>query len=274
MGKEFAFDDNHAVFLNSLRSLCEAAQEQGVVLRGLGAVAVISHCQGQVPLLSRMQRHLTDLDVVGLSSQAGRMEPFFASLGYEVLGGKGVTVGMWNDRRIFTDPTGQRPDVDVFFDKLAFCHTIDFRKRLTIDFPTISLADIMLQKLQIVEINPKDLKDLIVLLLEHDFSSEDASDCINSDYIAHLLAHDWGFYYTTSLNLTKILTTAGQWDLPEADRSLVRAKVEALRARIEREPKTMKWKMRARIGPRLQWYQDVGEGYRDVPVDTKRGTEA
>jgi len=266
MAKQYSFDRYHQEFLDHLTKLCLAAQDQGLILRGLGAVAVISHCPHHLRLLSRMERHLTDLDVVALSSQEDRIESFFNSFGYEILGGRGVTVGMWTDRRIFVDTEGKRPDVDVFLDRLNFCHPIDLRKRLTLDFPSISLADLVLEKLQIVEINPKDLKDLIVLLLEHDFSQDDQPERINLAYIADLLAKDWGFYYTVSLNLDKVAAMANKWELDKEQRRVVKGRVATLRERMEVQPKSLKWRVRARIGPRVQWYQEVGEGYRDVSM--------
>lgn len=95
----------------------------------------------------------------------------FRDLGYVVKGGRGVTMEIWSGRRIFDHPT--LPHVDVFFDELNFCHKVDFRKRMDTDSPTISLADLVLEKLQIVEINEKDLKDLIVVNLEHPLSDSD-----------------------------------------------------------------------------------------------------
>lgn len=272
MAKEFAFDEHHQQFLETLRSLVQAAQDQGIVLRGLGAVAVISHCQGHLGLLSSLGRSLTDLDVVALGSQATRIEPFFKSLGYQVLGGRGVTVGMWDARRIFVDPEGKRPSVDVFFDKLDFCHTIDFGHRLMVDLPTISLADLMLEKLQIVQINEKDLKDLIVVLLEHQLGDDDEPERINASHIAHLLARNWGFYYTATTNLDKVSATAARHEgLTQSQREGVADRIGALRTRIEGEPKTLKWKLRARIGTKVQWYQDVGEGYREVAAEPRNG---
>ncbi len=270
--KEFAFDQYHELFSGTLRTLVQAAQDQGIVLRGLGAAAVITHCPGHVSLLSALKRNLTDLDVMALGSQTSKIEPFFASLGYEVLGGRGVTVGMWDARRIFVDVEGRRPSVDVFFDKLDFCHTIDFRHRLAIDFPTISLADLILEKLQIVEINEKDLKDLIVILLEHGLAEEDEPERVNASYIARLLAQNWGFYYTAATNLGKVLLTVERYaELGEAQRLEVVARVKDLRDRVEREPKTLRWRLRARVGTRIRWYQDVGEGYREVATEAKNG---
>lgn len=272
MAKEFAFDAYHQRFLQTLRNLVEAAQDQGIVLRGLGAVAVISHCPAHLELLSSLKRDLTDLDVVALGSQVARLEPFFKSLEYELLGGRGVTVGIWDSRRIFVDPKGERPSVDVFIDKLDFCHTIELRNRLMIDSPTISLADLVLEKLQIVQINEKDLKDLVVLFLEHELAEDERAECVNAAYIARLLAQSWGFYYTATTNLAKVLATTARYEeLGSRQREEVTTRVKALLDRVEREPKTLKWKLRARIGTKLQWYQDVGEGYREVASEPQNG---
>ena len=57
-------------------------------------------------------------------------------------------------RYLFENPDNKR-HIDIFFDKLEFCHIIDFRGRLEIDYPTISLSDILLQKMQIVQTSLK-----------------------------------------------------------------------------------------------------------------------
>ena len=80
--------------------------------------------------------------------------------------------------------------VDVFFDRLDMNHIIDFKNRLELDFPTISLADLLLEKMQIVQINEKDIKDTIILLREHPVEDPD-KETINANYVASLLAEDW-----------------------------------------------------------------------------------
>ena len=52
-------------------------------------------------------------------------------------------------------------NIDVFSDELFFCHRIPFLGRLTLDSPTICTTDLLLEKMQIVEINLKDFKDTI-----------------------------------------------------------------------------------------------------------------
>jgi hypothetical protein len=150
--------------------------------------------------------------------------------------------------------------IDVFFDQLNMCHKIDFRNRLEIDFPTMPLAELMLEKMQIVEFTEKDAKDSIMLLREHNVGDKD-SETINQGYIARLLSKDWGFYYTVTTNLKKMrdsfVDEFGKDHLSTEDGEDVKKKIDLLLARIEEEPKEMRWKMRARIGTKKLWYQEV-----------------
>jgi hypothetical protein len=149
--------------------------------------------------------------------------------------------------------------VDVFFDELFFCHPIPLRDRLALDYPTITPTDLLLEKMQIVELNPKDVKDSLVLLLEHPLDSE-KPDAIDGAYIARLLAGDWGFYYTVTRNLEKLHHHIADYGaLGRGEGELVGQRLNELRKTIEEEPKTSKWKLRARIGPRVKWYQEVAE---------------
>jgi len=151
--------------------------------------------------------------------------------------------------------------VDVFYDKLAMCHEIDFTRRLEVDYPTISTADIILEKTQIVKINEKDVKDLIILFAEHELGSND-NHMINSPYISKLLAKDWGFYYTVTTNLKLVRDQfLDKWKEPSVQEYLnnVKSRVDELLKQIESEPKSMGWKMRQSIGTKKKWYKDVEE---------------
>jgi hypothetical protein len=148
--------------------------------------------------------------------------------------------------------------VDVFFDQLNFCHPIPLRDRLSLDYPTITPTDLLLEKMQIVEINPKDIKDSIVLLLEHPLDAR-GGDAVDGGYIAELLAGDWGFYYTVTQNLARLRREVSEAALTEPQAKLVRDRIDELAELIERQPKTRKWKVRARVGPRVKWYQEVAE---------------
>jgi len=98
---------------------------------------------------------------------------------------------------------GAVPMIDVFLDKLDYCHEVNFKDRLGFDEYCISLTDIALQKLQIWEINDKDLKDLEFLMTVAEIGEDDAKK-INRGYVARRLADDWGFWYTATTNLARV----------------------------------------------------------------------
>jgi len=252
-------------YVAEAKTIIRAADERGLRLRLLGALAVIEQCPGGLWLLEKTNRVLTDIDFLGYEREIGKVEQMFSELGYEVLGGRGVTMDVWVGRRIFHDLSGSRRRVDVFLDRLDFCHPIELKGRLDLHPVTIPLTDILLEKLQIVEINEKDLKDLIVLLLEHPVVEGPEDGALDASYVVGLLSKDWGFYYTVSLNLDRIRRYMQAIpNLSDGQRALVEERIDHLWQRVEAEPKSLRWKLRARVGPARKWYKEVGEGYREL----------
>jgi hypothetical protein len=141
-------------------------------------------------------------------------------------------------------------------------HTIDFRKRLEVDYPTISLADLLLEKMQIHHINEKDIKDTIVLIRGHMMTNGD-KDTINEEYIAKLLSDDWGFYHTVVLNLNKTKSLMDGYEISAADKNDVVRKIDELIGKIDAQSKTTRFKWRAKIGEKKKWYNDVDETIRE-----------
>jgi hypothetical protein len=152
-------------------------------------------------------------------------------------------------------------NVDVFADELFFCHRIPFKDRLDLDRPTICTTDLLLEKMQIVEINLKDFKDTIVLMLEHPLSHHQAGQkAIDVDYIIELMRQDWGFYYTFTTNLKRVTDHFGEFPaLRDDQRAVIKDRIDTLLGAIEQAPKTIGWKMRSKIGTRTRWYQEVSE---------------
>jgi hypothetical protein len=264
-----AFAREQTAYLEEAEAIIAAAEEGGIQLRLLGAIAVIKHCPEYIWLHEATNRELTDIDFVAYSKHQREVRALLGSLGYATKGGGGggVTMEVWTGREIYVDPRGQRHSVDIFYDKLDFCHPVDFKGRLELDSPTIPLTDIVLEKLQIVEINEKDLKDLMIMFLEHPVSMDGAAgrEEIDAAYIARRFASDWGFYYTANLNFDKILSFLPRYPAFTAEhRETIAGRIAGLRAAIENTPKSLAWKMRARIGPKKKWYRDVAEEYREL----------
>lgn len=250
-----AFEDG---IIAEAQKIVDAAAQRGMTLRIMGAAAVRIHCQQFLKLHKLLQRELTDIDLMGYSSQGAEVSSLLESLGY--LFDKNMRhIAAILQRYIFKHPVyGWK--VDVFFDKLEMCHTIDFKGRLELDYPTITVSDILLEKLQIVKINEKDIKDVIVLLREHEIS-ESEKEAVNKSYISKLLSKDWGFYYTATSNLKKICNMLNKYSdvLSPEDASDVTGKINSLLDAIEKAEKSSSWKLRAKIGPRVRWYRDVEE---------------
>jgi hypothetical protein len=177
-------------------------------------------------------------------------------------------MGFKLDKSLLMDTWGERYTfqrihddliVDVFFDKLDMCHMIDFRKdnRLEMDPFSLAPADLLLEKMQIVKLDEKDVKDTIVLLMEHQLGTDD-HDKINVLYINKILSNDWGFYYTVKNNLNKIIRILPKYNfLEEKDKNLVKEKIAKLLTEIEATPKSLSWRLRAIIGPAKKWYKEV-----------------
>lgn len=246
----------HVEYVHRALSLVDRAREAGIELRILGSLAYRLHCPVNIVVFDEMKRDLTDVDFAASGRQRKDVRTFFEGLGYVI--DQDLLVTTEGARFAFTEPeTGMI--VDVFFDELNFCHPIPLRDRLSLDYPTITPTDLLLEKLQIVEINPKDIKDSIVLLLEHPLES-DQPDSVDGTYIAQLLSADWGFYYTVTQNLDHLRRElSSAQGLTSEQARLVRERIDALADQVENAPKTWKWKLRARIGPRVKWYQEVAE---------------
>jgi hypothetical protein len=241
-------------FTDTTQSLIDKAEEVGVSLRLLGSMAFRHHCPKYVHYLDAMERELTDIDFVASSKDRTKLRAFFDALGY--IEDKDVLVTLEGARYSYRHPRNSL-GVDIFFDRLDYCHLIELRGRLDLDSPTISLADLLLEKLQIVEINEKDIKDLIVCLLEHDLGPDDR-ELIDIDYIAERLSRDWGFWYTATTNLQKVAGFLVKYDaLSEEERYMVRTRIGQALKSIDAAPKSMRWKARARVGTKVRWYKEV-----------------
>jgi hypothetical protein len=246
-------------FLEEARRLIDDAQKQGIVLRVMGPIALHFHFPEYVELYRRMERLgervLTDIDFASYGKCRGKIVPFFQAQGYELEKRAAMLSG--NTRHIYF---GSRvPMIDVFFDQLAYNHPIDYRGRLDVHPYCVSLTDLLLQKLQIVQINDKDLKDVMLLLLAAQLGEIDAGK-INLRYLAKLMSDDWGFYYTSTMNLAKVkMAVDSVAVLTNQHRTVIRKQVDDILGKIENAPKSGKWKGRAKVGTKKPWYNEVSD---------------
>lgn len=243
-------------FEHEVKRITEAAQSAGLMLRLLGSLAFQVHCPHYGFLQAKLGRAYTDIDFGGYAKQSRSVRELLSKLGYAE--DREIFVVTEGSRAIFENPTNGL-HVDVFYDKLDFCHVIRWEGRLEADWPTIPLAELLLEKMQIVKINEKDLIDTIMLFLEHPLGDSDA-ETINMTQVARLCAADWGLWRTTTMNLAKVRQIADSYpQLTPEQKQHIAAQVTAALARLETEPKPLAWKLRARVGDRVKWYKEVDE---------------
>jgi hypothetical protein len=239
--------------IDEARRLLAAAEEFGVPLRLIGGAAVRLHVVGD--LHPSFRREIRDIDVVTARGQGRRAAEFLEAQGYEP---NRTFNAMHGARRaLFYDhPHGRQ--VDLFVDVFEMCHVLPLGEQLERDPQTLPLADLLLTKLQIVKLNAKDCSDAYALLLEHEVGPDDA-ERIDPGRVADLCARDWGLYRTTQLNVERLAADLRSSGLSDAEQAVVQERLAALVDAIERRPKSVRWRARARVGDRVRWYEEPEE---------------
>lgn len=241
------------------RRIVDAARERGLTLRLIGGLAVRDHCEE----LAFCGRDHSDLDMVGLAREVGRLVGLFESLGYrERIRVRAAT--MHGQAQFVRECAHESPDgayavhaedhVDVFLDVFRMDHRVDLRDRLGVEPYTVSASDLLLTKLQAFRAEDRDLRDIVTLLKDDELAGEDVAGAVNVAYLAELCARDWGLYYDVTRNLRRCAESLEELRLEGEDRDRVRAALERLTQAIEAAPKTRAWRWRARVGTRRRWH--------------------
>jgi len=229
----------HADARQEARALLEEARSRAVVLRALGGLAVRLLC----PSAARppLERPYKDIDLIGLRDQRAAIDELLVNFGYEPDESFNLLSG--HARLYYRDHENER-ELDVFLDRMDMCHSLELADRLDLSELTLTPTDMLLSKLQVYETNERDLKDATALLV----------DCeVDVGHVARTLANDWGWWRTVTEVLDKVSTYVASIDLPERPR--VEAKIDELGAAIDAEPKGRRWRLRARVGDRMRWYE-------------------
>jgi hypothetical protein len=234
------------------RRVIDAAGEQGVTLRAVGGVAVYLLSPGHEPLLPRP---LKDIDLVTSRGQGGAAGRVLAGLDY--VGEEMFNALRGSRRQLFHDPVNQR-DVDVFVGEFTMCHTVPIAERLDVLPYTVPVAELLLTKLQIVELNERDERDIYTLSYHHELTDDPGSG-LDAALIAGLCAEDWGLWRTCKGTIERCVADVDGYGLEAATRDRILTRLAALWERIDAEPKSSRWRRRSRLGERKRWYQEPEE---------------
>jgi hypothetical protein len=229
--------------------IANEAKRRGLSLRLLGGVAIRLRAQDE--LLPVFEREYNDSDWITPKGTSADVQQLFEALGYSPHVRFNAIYG--RERLLFFDKQHDR-QVDVFVGVFRMSHKVPFGKRLDMEPMTIPLAELLLTKLQIAELNEKDVRDALGLLHDHPVGDEDG-DSINGRRIAVLCTADWGLWRTFTANLRATGEHMEHYDLPEESKRRIGGRILELQERIEQEPKSLAWKIRSKIGERKRWYE-------------------
>ena len=250
------------IFIDEAMRILKAAADAKVALKMLGGLAIKIHSLNEEEFATRLGRsaepgqEYSDIDFATYHKSREGVKKVMESLGYSKRPSTMSTSA--SQRQIYFHPKGWFY-IDVFWDKLkAANHPISFRNRLEADPVSIPLTDLLLEKLQIVSFSKKDMLDTLLLLKAHAVSDKEGLEAIGIDQVARVLSKDWGFWYTVTTNLQGIREYVKEMSvLTTQEASDLSSKVENLLYAANSVPKSLRWKLRAIIGPRRRWYNPV-----------------
>jgi hypothetical protein len=217
-----------AELLDLGKQLVEIGAEFRVTLRILSHLAIRDHVKEHIELLELLNRVPThDIDFIGYSKERSQAECMFADFDYEI--GPSVAFSQeYGLKRLIFHHHENEIMAEIFLDQLIMSHTLDFRGRLELDHPTISLVDLLLSKLQIQEISEKDIKDMIALFAEHELGSN-GRELIDISYLLKLTRNDWGLFHTAKKNLGLVKEYSDRYNvIDDSTRQSVKTRVESL----------------------------------------------
>jgi hypothetical protein len=229
----------------------EGAEQAGIELRATGGVAVGLRCPSarRAPLA----RDYNDVDFVAPKRQSRQVEKLFEQLGYE----PEVEFNKWHGetRLFFLDRTNGR-EADVFIDTMRGCHELRLGGRLGAAPRTLAPADLLLSKLQVRETNHKDHLDIFALLIDCELSEDDSG--INRNRLTEVCCSDWGWWRTVT-DVAAASQSIAASVLAETDLEQVVGALERLRRLLSDSPKSRRWRLRAKLGDRVPWYETPDE---------------
>jgi hypothetical protein len=143
----------------------------------------------------------------------------------------------------------------VFLDTFEMSHTLDLGARLEAEEETLAACELLLTKLQVAEVNRKDLSDVAMLLWDHEPGDGDGPGQVNLTRMAKVCGEDWGLYTTATGNLAACADLLGELVADAGAQARIAGRIGAITGALESAPKTIAWRMRARVGRRVRWYE-------------------
>ena len=243
--------------------IIDAAQSRGPTLRLLGGLAVREHCRAD----AFCERPYRDIDLAGLGREVKATTAVLVGLGWQE--NRQVAMATAGRKRQFFRECrhGSRAErahdddrIDLYVDAFRLHHSIDLRRRLQLEPYTVSTSDVLLVKLQRTTLNDDDLRDIVTVVKDAvELGEDDARGALNLGYLSRLCAADWGLHHDVVRNLAHCRRALGTFGLDEPETARLGRRLDSLEAAVEAAPKTLRWRLRARLGEHLAWHEPVDD---------------
>jgi hypothetical protein len=221
--------------------LLTRATERGVAARMFGGVAVAMVLGERLPEACR--RLPGDLDIAAPKGARRELTQVLVEGGFAADRPFNALHGA--ERMLFEDRDGLK--VDVVLERFRMCHVIPLEEAFTTAGRTLPPSLLLLTKLQIFELTEKDRLDAISLLAGCDPAE------LGVETVGCHCGADWGLWRTVTGSLEAV--AAGTPRLTREEHGRLQDNVGELRGAMERAPKSMRWRARARVGDRARWYE-------------------
>ena len=259
------------------RRIVDAGNHRALVLRLTGGLAVRHYAID----LEFAEREYSDIDLIGLRRQAGDIDELFRDLGYledasvslATLGGQRqyfrrprsvVSPALRHESAPIAPPAAGNPPldhVDVFLDWMKMDHVLDFRDRLDVNTYAIDPADLFLSKLQIQKLNEKDVHDVITVCKDVYVDFAARPGVLDLEHVADTCARDWGLYIDVMTNIDKVLEHLADYDLSTREVARIGRTLALAQNMMTEHTKSLRWRVRARLGKRVRWYNEIEEQF-------------
>jgi hypothetical protein len=241
--------------LDEALAIVRGASERGIPVRLVGGLAVRVLCPDFPPRVREAQ----DLDLASVSSATQALTAFLGERGYVP---DKTFNALYGRKQLFFAHGESGKALDVVVDRLEMSHTLEFKDRIERLSYTLDPVDILLSKLQIFELNDKDAQDVVYLLAVYPVGDSDETGSIDLRVFRQIVGEDWGWWRTVTMNLDRIaglLESERERLVPPATAIDPVEQVRSLQQAALDVPKSRRWKMRARLGDRVRWYQIAEE---------------
>jgi hypothetical protein len=236
------------------RAVVEAAAAAGIPVRLMGGVAI--WIRASAPARASLGRDYPDIDLVAHKRQSRALRSLLEELGYDPERVFNATHGA--RRLLYHSPDGGW-HVDVFLDTFEMSHTLDLGARLEAEPLTLAAAELLLTKLQVAEVNAKDLSDAAMLLWDHEPlngpNADDGTGLLNLTRLTRVCGEDWGLFTTVTDNLAACADQLAELNLGATDAARIADRIGVIRQALDDAPKSLSWRMRAKVGRRVRWYE-------------------